>query len=298
VLTASDVSVIIPYFNREQYIDQAVQSVLNQTLQPLEIIIVNDGSRASARRYLDRHSQRCRIVDLPTTQGASQARNEGVRRARGSYIAFLDDDDIWLPQKLELQRAYMAEHPECSVVHSAAWAFSSDRPDFLCACDWPMPLTLAQALTHDHWVILPTVLIRTEVIRALGAFDTKFAGSEDHDLVIRCCAAGYRIEGIPEPLVRFRREGHPSLTKRQWQIFRTHLRLAWKHKVLYYRVYGLRGLLSFLLSSLRMASSKTRYIDGAVRFLLRFVAVKWQVKPGYLGAFMPSRSGQPTPTTE
>lgn len=276
-----DITVIIPFLNRQQYVDQAIQSVLNQTLRPLEIILVNDGSQPSARRYLDRYDSRCRIIDLPKTVGASAARNEAIRRARGRYIAFLDDDDVWLPQKLEIQRRHMEKHPECAVVHSAAWSFSSDREDALCACDWPPPLTMAQALTHNHWVILPTMMVRTDVFRKIGAFDVSFRGSEDHDFTIRCCSAGYRIHGISEPLTRFRREGQESLTKRHWQIFLTHLQLCWKHKSLYYRAYGIRGFADFVLSSLRMASSKTRYVDGAVRFLFRFVSVKWKIRADY-----------------
>src|ERR1700758_5627858 len=97
----SDISVVIPYYNREQYIDETVQSVLAQTLMPLEIIIVNDCSRESSRRHLDRYADVCRILDLPTNVGLAGARNAGMRAARGKFIALLDDDDIWLPHKLE-----------------------------------------------------------------------------------------------------------------------------------------------------------------------------------------------------
>ncbi len=116
----SDISVIIPYHNREQYIDETIQSVLAQSLQPLEIIIVNDGSLESSRQYLNRWTETCKIIDLPTSTARPGAvRNEGVRHARGLFVAFLDDDDIWLPQKLEVQRNYMGQHPECDVLYTA-----------------------------------------------------------------------------------------------------------------------------------------------------------------------------------
>src|SRR5215475_6344459 len=103
---ARDISVVIPYHNREQYIDEAIGSITAQTLKPLEIIVVNDGSTVAARRHLERWQGICTIIDFHRQRGPSAARNEGVRRARGAFVAFLDDDDIWLPHKLEVQRRF------------------------------------------------------------------------------------------------------------------------------------------------------------------------------------------------
>lgn len=280
-LSASDVSVIIPYFNREEFIDEAVQSVLAQTLKPLEIIIVNDCSRESSRRHLDRYAGTCRIVDLTTNVGLAGARNAGIRVAQGQFIALLDDDDIWLPNKLEVQRRYMEEHPECSAVHCSVRAFFSNKPDEVWTFFGPGPMTLSQALTYHHWVIPSTLMVRASVIRALGGFDVSFRECEDRDFMIRCAAAGYRIEGISEPLVRFRRVGEDRLSERRWRMYRVHIRVVWLHKALFYRTYGLRGPLNFLLMSLHFASFNTRYVDGAVRLLMRFVKVEYQVKQGY-----------------
>lgn len=84
---ASDISVIIPYYNREKYIDEAIQSVLAQTLKPLEIIIVNDCSHSSSRKYLDRYADVCRIIDLEKNVGVAAARNVGIQAARGQFVA-------------------------------------------------------------------------------------------------------------------------------------------------------------------------------------------------------------------
>ncbi len=276
-----DISVVIPYYNRERYIDETIRSVLAQTLKPLEIIIVNDCSRESSRRYLDRYDDVCKIVDLTTNVGLGAARNEGIRHARGQFIAFLDDDDLWLPEKLEVQRRYLEEHPECDAVHTAAWAFFADKPDQKWSRDWAEPITLSQALTTGYCVLIPTILIRTEVIKDLGGFDPNFRENEDRDFVIRYCASGLRLDAIPEPLARIRREGHSSLTSRHWRMFRTDAELCWKHKKLYYRVYGIRGIVNLLLERLQIASSKTRYVDGAVRLLMRYVKVDWRIRPNY-----------------
>jgi glycosyltransferase involved in cell wall biosynthesis len=247
--SAADISVIIPFYNRETYIDEAVQSVLAQTLKPLEIIIVNDCSQESSRRFLDRYAKVCTILDLPKNVGLAGARNAAIRVTRGRFIALLDDDDIWLPQKLEVQYRYIMEHPECSGVHTAVWLILSGRPDVRYKNFDPAPLPLSQGLTHRQWVIPSTLLIRTQAVRAVGGFDPWFRENEDRDFVIRCCAAGYRLEGIDEALVRFRRTGHEHLAGRPLRMFKSHMKVCWKHRALYRRVFGFRGMLDFFLES-------------------------------------------------
>ena len=280
-MAAGDISVIIPYYNREQYIDEAIRSVVTQTLKPLEIIIVNDCSRESSRRYLDRYADDCKILDLAKNVGLAGARNAGIRVASGQLIAILDDDDIWLPQKLEVQRRYMEEHPECSVVHSSVWAFFSNHPDQVWTRFDSGPMTLAQALRDEYWAVPSTLMFRTAAIRAIDGFDAHFRECEDREFLIRCCAAGYRVEGIREPLIRFRRTRHGGLSEQLWRMFRAHVRVVWKHKALYHKAYGFRGAANFLLVTLHMGSFRTRYVDGAVRFLLKVYDRKWIVKENY-----------------
>jgi glycosyltransferase involved in cell wall biosynthesis len=294
----SDVSVIIPFHDRETYIDEAIQSVLAQTLKPLELIVVNDCSRESSRRYLDRYSSVCKVVDLPTNVGLAGSRNAGVRQARGRFVAFLDDDDIWLPRKLEVQRAYMEEHPECAIVHCAAWFFYKDGAEEYYKRFDPGPMTLARSITNSYWAIIPTCMVRTDVMKAVGGFDVTYRECEDRDFIIRCCAAGYRVEGITEPLARIRRVGQDGLTSHHWRLYRTDLRMCWKHKAYYLRAYGLRGILSFALEKIYLPSSKTRLVDGAVRRLTRWVKVKYDIRPGYRDPVLVAASQQPVPISQ
>jgi glycosyltransferase involved in cell wall biosynthesis len=277
----SDVSVIIPYYNRERYIDEAVQSVLGQTLKPLEVIIVNDCSREASRRYLDRYANSCRILDLHANVGLAEARNVGIKASRGRFVAFLDDDDIWLPDKLEQQREYLGRNPQCAIVHSAVTMFFGDGSEATCKHFDPGAMTLAQALTNYYWAIVPTVLARKDAIEAIGGFDPSFRECEDRDFIIRCCQAGLRVEGIPEPLARVRRQGQDGLTSQRWKIFRADLKLVWKHRRSYYGAYGLRGIRSFLLEKAHTASFHTRYVDGGVRLLMKIFKIKYEIRPGY-----------------
>jgi len=276
-----DISVVIPYYNREQYINAAVQSVLEQTLKPLEIIIINDRSSESARKHIRCYTDVCKILDLPRNVGLAGARNAGIKAARGQFIALLDDDDMWLPQKLEVQRRYMENHPECSMVHSAVWAFFSDKPDQLWVWCEPGSMTLAKSLTDKYWACPSSMFFRAQAARDIGGFDPAFRQCEDRDFLIRLCAAGLRVHCIPEPLVRLRREDHDRLTRHKWAILRTDLKMCWKHRELYLRAYGMRGIVSFVLEKTRIATRETRYLDGAGRLVLRLVGASYSVNKNY-----------------
>lgn len=290
---AADISVIIPFYNRETYIDEAVQSVLAQTLKPLEIIIVNDCSRESSRRYLDRYADVCKIVDLPQNVGLAGCRNAGIRVARGEFIALLDDDDIWMPEKLEVQYRYISEHPECTGVHTAVWLILSGRPDARWKKFEPGPMPLSEALTHGQWVVPSSILIRTNAVRAIGDFDRWFRESEDRDFLIRCCAAGYRLVGIDEPLVRFRRTGHEHLAGNPWRMYLSHSKICWKHRALFYRVFGLKGPFSWMLESAYLViggaikdselrkGKPSKYANGVMWRLHQMVRVNYALRPGY-----------------
>src|SRR5690242_5053753 len=105
------VSVIIPAYNSERYIADALRSVLAQTYMPQEIIVVDDGSSDGTARALDPFRSTIRYI-YQKNRGEPAARNTGMREAKGDYIAFLDADDLWLPEKLDLQMTYLAAHPE------------------------------------------------------------------------------------------------------------------------------------------------------------------------------------------
>lgn len=281
MIAPGDISVVIPFYNREQYIHDTIESVLSQTLKPLEIIVVNDCSRETSRRALDRYEGVCKIVDLKKNVGLAGARNAGIAVARGRFVALLDDDDMWLARKLEVQRNYMEEHPECSLLHSAVWAFFSDKADQLWVWCEPGSMTLAKSLTDKYWACPSSMFFRTQAAREIGAFDPAFRQCEDRDFLIRCCAAGLRVHCISEPLVRLRREDHDRLTRHKWRILRTDLKMCWKHKHLYFRAYGVRGIVSFILEKTRVATRDTRYLDGAGRFILRFADVNYSLRNDY-----------------
>ena len=112
------VSVIIPTYNRSHTLKRAVESVLGQTFDNFELLIVDDGSEDDTKSVVDSiQDKRIRYIKLKENRGAAGARNEGVRRSECSLIAFQDSDDVWRPEKLERQMIYWEQHPECALVY-------------------------------------------------------------------------------------------------------------------------------------------------------------------------------------
>jgi glycosyltransferase involved in cell wall biosynthesis len=114
---APRVSVVLPTYNRADYLEEALESVLAQTFADFEVVVVDDGSTDDTPARLARYGERIRVI-RQENRGVGAARNRGIEAARGRYVAFIDNDDLWHPRKLEVQHAFMASHPGfvgCSV---------------------------------------------------------------------------------------------------------------------------------------------------------------------------------------
>ena len=120
------VSVIIPVYNRTFSIRDAVESVLIQSVKPSEIIVIDDGSSFDMVLYLKNYMQHIRLIKLNENKGISFARNTGIKAACSEYIAFLDSDDLFLPEKLEYQLNYMAEN-NLYISHTDEFWYRKDR---------------------------------------------------------------------------------------------------------------------------------------------------------------------------
>src|SRR5438132_1599837 len=115
-ITPLCVSVVIPVYNGERYLADAIQSVRDQTYQNFEVIVVDDGSTDGSADVAQRFGEAIRYVHQ-ANGGVCKARNAGIAAARGAYIAFLDQDDLWLPDKLAAQVTYLDSHPEVGAVY-------------------------------------------------------------------------------------------------------------------------------------------------------------------------------------
>ncbi len=209
--TSGGVSVVIPAYNAERSLAGTLETVFRQTHQPLEVIVVDDGSTDGTPEIVQRYRHR---VDYVRTEnrGPASARNRGIKRSRGEWIAFLDADDLWLPHRIEHQLA-VAESTQADLVFSDLVEEFSTRtfPSYLAKHRQKAPLTAAarngilpnpfQHLIQIGNFILPSaVLIRRDCLLDVGLFDENLHGPEDFDLWLRLSLKS-RVAFTPEPLV-------------------------------------------------------------------------------------------------
>lgn len=187
------VSVVVPTYNHRDYLPQTLDSVFRQTLQDFEVIVVNDGSPDDTREVIRPWLEAGKIVYIEQeNSGASRARNRGLYRSRGKYIAYLDDDDLWPPDNLEKHVALMESNSDCVLVYGARACFTS-MGDYIAdkePIDHPSGWVYEPFLLRN-WIQSPgQTLMRTSIVQSLGGFDPQIWGSDDWEFYIRLARKG------------------------------------------------------------------------------------------------------------
>jgi glycosyltransferase involved in cell wall biosynthesis len=191
------ISVVVPFYNRRNWLEEAINSVLSQTLRDFELILVDDGSTEDISMLKTLHDKRV-VLLRQKNKGRSAARNAGVRAAGGKYVAFLDSDDLFLPKKLETQVALMESHPEVLLSHTSYVRMSGDgslldRANSGAFCGNVYPDILVECP-----IATPTVMLRAEAFKTFS-FEEKIHVGEDVVLWSRVSRVS-SVLGITEPL--------------------------------------------------------------------------------------------------
>src|SRR6056297_3103776 len=196
------VSVFIPVHNREHYIRVAVNSILAQTFEDFELIMVDDGSSDGTADVLARYSDpRLRVLRNPANLGIPASRNRGLEAARGEYIALLDSDDHAYPERLQRQVRFLDDHPEITQVGSWCSFMDSDGNMLDKVRRQPLkPEDINAHLLFHCPVINRTVMARTAVLQET-AYDTDFPRCQDYDMHSRLVIAGHSLANQPDILV-------------------------------------------------------------------------------------------------
>lgn len=198
------VSVIMPVHNEETYVQEAVSSILEQTLTALELIVVNDASTdrsdALIRSFTD---SRLVYVNNPVQTGNYSCRNQGAKLARGKYLAVMDADDVAFPERLERQYRYLEEHPEVVAVGSGCIFIPQHSPRKSLQTHEEILL----GLLTDNTFVHSSLMYRVEAFRSLGGYDETYYYSADYDLACRLALSG-PVVNLPAPLIYYR--WHPE----------------------------------------------------------------------------------------
>jgi glycosyltransferase involved in cell wall biosynthesis len=216
------VSVIIPTYNRAALVQEAVASVLAQTCRDFELLVVDDGSTDGTAAALTPLAGQINLLRHPSRRGVSAARNTGIAAARGVWLALLDSDDLWLPEKLARQLAYLAAHPELELCQTEeTWVRRGVRVN--------PPLTHRKAggriffQSLERCLVSPSaVILHRRLLKKHGAFDEDLPAAEDYDLWLRL-SWRYTVGLLPEPLI-IKRGGHADQLSRQWGLDRHRIR--------------------------------------------------------------------------
>jgi len=197
------VSVIIPTYNRALLLGRAIQSILNQTYQNFEIIIVDDCSNDDTEKVVKRfYDERVRYIRHKERKGAAAARNTGIKAARGEYVAFQDSDDEWLSEKLEKQiRAFKNGSSDLGVVYTSLWQIGNGRKTYIPSSDIKQKEgNIHDVLLETNFISTPTAVVKKKCFERAGMFDENLPRVQEWDLWIRI-SKHYRFRHIDEPLV-------------------------------------------------------------------------------------------------
>jgi glycosyltransferase involved in cell wall biosynthesis len=220
------VSVIIPTYNRAALVQEAVSSVLAQTFPDFELLVVDDASTDGTKQALAAFGGKIKVLSRACRGGVSAARNAGIAAAQGEWLAFLDSDDLWLPEKLARQLAFMEACPRLLLSQTEEiWVRRGVKVN--------PPLTHKKEggriflRSLERCLVSPSaVILHRRLLEAHGGFDEDLPAAEDYDLWLRLT---WRFEAglLPEPLI-IKRGGHADQLSRQWGLDRWRIRALQK----------------------------------------------------------------------
>lgn len=235
---APSISVVIPAYRREALILPTLKSVLEQSQAPLEVIVVDDASPDGTVEAVNDFARENPVLQLrcvvqAVNQGVSAARNRGIREAKGDWVAFLDSDDLWEPNHLELLVAKLREH-DADIVFARAMKFQSDNPDKLVK-NWAAAYTSAEeiieVMIRTNYILPSAMMIKRDVLLEHGMFDEspRMQHAEDADLCLSLAAAGRRFSFVGEYTCRYRQ--HPnSACAQKIKLYQASMQCYQKHR--------------------------------------------------------------------
>lgn len=289
------VSVIIPAYNAEKFIVEALESVFSQTYRPIEVIVVDDGSTDSTQPVLGNFKNRI-YYHCQGNNGPSAARNTGIKVAKGKYVAFLDSDDLWTDGKLQQQIEIMENYPDVGLLSGDMQRFSGEQVkvssmfkkygfDYnFFGDEFYVVDAYKKIYTQGNYIPTGTVILRRDCLKKVGNFDENFRHSEDLDLWLRI-SLHYKLAYSRE-IWLLRRDHEINLTRDTKSMNLSLIKVLEKHEEQYasyltqngidfnkvisekYRNTGYLLLISYKLSNARECLKKSLLREFQMRALL------------------------------
>jgi GT2 family glycosyltransferase len=233
------VTAVVPVYIRVKYLEECLRSIVKQTRPPEEILVVDDGSPKPIEPFLRALDffDRLTLLRLPRNRGIAGARNAAMQAAKGYWLAYLDSDDRWHPRKLEIQLAYLEQHPECGGVDTFMRTTYANGRELVWG-EGRRPLCLEDALKSNQ-IFNQALLVQRSALIDAGGYDTRIKGWDDHAISIRLAERGCTIHHIPEALVFHHRHTDNQSGKAMFMAW-DGLRLIWRYRSLYRRTLGWR----------------------------------------------------------
>ncbi len=260
------VSVIIPTYNRANLLSEAIQSVLDQTFKDYEIIVVDVGSTDNTREMIGRFGDKINYIYQKQCPVAT-TRNLGMKNSSGEYIAFLDDDDFWHKNKLEIQVKELDQNQELGFICSEADVVTLDgKLMYTLKRGWGNKENF-ESLFNENFIPVLTVLMRRKCYEQIGGFDENLIAAEDYDYWLRL-AQVYQFKFLDAPLAKWRMTPN-STSKNIQQMFEGHLQLSRKKKIIanvpYLKVIIRRS--KFCLEYAEQYKQKKQFLQSAQAYL-------------------------------
>lgn len=290
------ISVVIPTHNRAELLPRAVKSVQSQTRPVDEIIIVSDGSTDDTEEIVKRFAEedeRIRLIAYHPGHNGNYARNRGIEAATGEFIAFLDDDDEWLPKKTELQMALFEKDQEVGLVYSGQNCIYTDTGvSYSSHPMWRGDLSKKIFLRGE--IGTPSqVIVRKNVLDQSGAFDLKLTALQDYDLFIRCCLIT-KVDFVPEPCINYYNSAKTNQVSSNTENYirsRLYIRVKYRKEI---EKYGkdFENKVDIILWN-RIAERCLR--NGQNQDARRYILKAWKIKPSKVSVMLFAASFFPYP---
>lgn len=205
-----EISIIVPVFEQPELLEEALESIHQQTIDGYEVIVVDDASQTDFRPIIEEYD-RARLITHDENRGAAAARNTGIEAAKGDLVAFLDADDIWMPEKLEMQLTVFEQAVEnIGLVYTGFVQYELDGSKWKRYPEARGDIYLKE-IERDRVHPTSTVIVRKDVLDVVGGFDTDLPSRQDYDLWIRI-TEHYTVDYVDEILVD-KREQPDSISK-------------------------------------------------------------------------------------